>query len=127
MPFRWQGGELRTAQVSEFTIDYTDCEDQAAAFTAMPSNRYSYAMSGGNGDVVAPQWSFTSDAANPNVARRATCRINFNVPKTMNAPVFMYYKLGNYYQNRAFTPPLHAQADKAAQTDATSARSTSIR
>lgn len=87
------------SQVSEFTLDYTDCEDQSAAFTEMPSNRWSYAMSGGNGDLIAPQWSFVSDPTNPNVARRSACRITFNVPKTMTAPVFMYYKLGNYYQN----------------------------
>lgn len=30
---------------------------------------------------------------------RNMCRLTFTVPETMGSPVFMYYKLTNFYQN----------------------------
>jgi len=36
---------------------------------------------------------------NPNCPINSTCTINVQIPDTMNHPVFLYYRLENYYQN----------------------------
>lgn len=89
-------------QVSEFTIDYTQCEFAApnATFGDVPSNHYSYHISGDSSiPALAPQWQFQRDTAQADIARQSRCTIQFTVPKTLEHSVFMYYKLTNYYQN----------------------------
>lgn len=89
-------------QVSEFTIDYTQCEFTAPndTFADIPSNHYSYHISGESSTpLVAPQWQFQRDAAQTNAAQQNRCTLQFTVPKQLDSSVFMYYKLTNYYQN----------------------------
>jgi len=85
-----------SSRVSEFTLDYSQCQNQAGANLAnMPSDQYSYSMaSGGSGPSAGPQWSFTNSSDGT-----AICTLQFQVPSTIGHPVFMYYKLTNYYQN----------------------------
>ncbi|KAM0752481.1 endosomal protein [Meredithblackwellia eburnea MCA 4105] len=88
-------------QVKEFTIDYTQCELQTDTFSDIPSNKFSFHMdaslaeSGGS----APQWKFVNDSTNTNLTTQRTCTLQFSLPSEMKKPVFMYYKLTNYYQN----------------------------
>jgi hypothetical protein len=89
-------------QVSEFTINYTQCEFSAPndSFADMPSSQYSYHMSGDNTTPLnPPQWQFQRNEAETDVARQNRCTVQFTVPRTMDHSVFMYYKLTNYYQN----------------------------
>jgi len=53
-----------SSRVSEFTLDYSQCQNQAGANLAnMPSDQYSYSMaSGGSGPSAGPQWSFTNSS-----------------------------------------------------------------
>lgn len=91
-----------SGKVSEFTIDYSQCQNQATATLAdMPSNQYSYWLSAGSpsGPSQAPRWSFQNTTAAGATIPNATCVIEFEVPSTISHPVFMYYKLTNYYQN----------------------------
>ena len=86
-------------QVKEFTIDYTNCENltpSTTTFETMPTSAYTYHV--GSSSPSPPVWQFQTNDAAP-VQQRRFCRIQFNVPETMTAPVFMYYKLSNYYQN----------------------------
>ncbi|KAK4699300.1 hypothetical protein P7C70_g6963, partial [Phenoliferia sp. Uapishka_3] len=90
-------------QVKEFTIDYTQCEFVApnTTFDSLPSSKYSYHVdsSSSAAPISAPQWQFTSDAADTNSSTRNLCTLQFQLPVEMKKPVFMYYKLTNYYQN----------------------------
>lgn len=81
-----------SSRVSEFTLDYSQCERQASGTLAnMPSSQYSYSMaSGASGPTATPQWSFTNSSDGV-----AVCTLQFQVPSTIPKPVFMYYKLTN--------------------------------
>ncbi|GAA6062324.1 hypothetical protein JCM10212_006876 [Sporobolomyces blumeae] len=87
-------------QVKEFTIDYTQCEFTApnTTFSALPTNDYSFRLNSDDA-VQAPTWQFTHDDAEADVSRQNLCRVQFELPTKLDAPVFMYYKLTNYYQN----------------------------
>ncbi|GAA5845838.1 hypothetical protein JCM11251_001818, partial [Rhodosporidiobolus azoricus] len=91
-----------STKVKEFTIDYTQCEFSAPndTFAPISRSRYSYRTnSDQDSSVQAPRWQFTHDASQTNLSIANTCRVLFEVPVTLEAPVFMYYKLSNYYQN----------------------------
>lgn len=86
------------SQVKEFTIDYTRCEfDASDSASTIPNSKYSYNM-GDSSNVSPPTWQFRTDDS-ANATQRNICTITFDVPVTMPKPVFMYYKLTNYYQN----------------------------
>ncbi|GAA5964724.1 hypothetical protein JCM21900_003011 [Sporobolomyces salmonicolor] len=87
-------------QVKEFTIDYTQCEFTApnTTFAALASSDYSYRVNTAD-PIAAPTWQFTHDDAAANVSVQNLCRVQFQLPVKMEKPVFMYYKLTNYYQN----------------------------
>ncbi|KAL8293735.1 hypothetical protein RQP46_000436 [Phenoliferia psychrophenolica] len=90
-------------QVKEFSIDYTQCEFQTpnAALVGLPSSAYSYHVdsTSSSSSVPAPQWSYVNNTADTNAATQSVCTLEFNLPVEMKKPVFMYYKLTNYYQN----------------------------
>lgn len=79
-------------KVHDYTIDYTACEFQAPnnTFEQLPSSKYSYHL-GTSESVQAPSWQFQYDP-NAEVGRQEVCRINFELPVQLDAPVFMYYK-----------------------------------
>lgn len=80
--------------MKEFSIDYTSCEFVApnTSFASLSPSLYSYHV-GASSPVAAPTWSFTHDAApGANESRRSLCRLQFQLPGDMKAPVFMYYK-----------------------------------
>lgn len=64
---------LPYCQVDEFIFDYTACKNGGAP----PAN--------------VDAWSY--DAASKE------CSVSFTLPKTFKAPVFLYYRLTNFYQN----------------------------
>ncbi|KNZ47978.1 hypothetical protein VP01_59g5 [Puccinia sorghi] len=97
-------------QVNEFTIDYTNCDTDAPQVSAggdtnngfqnLPSDKYDYHLANSDAPVpLPPSWLFINNQANPNVSLHSLCRLNFQLPATLDPPVFMYYKLTNYYQN----------------------------
>ncbi|GAA5823073.1 hypothetical protein JCM5353_007876 [Sporobolomyces roseus] len=87
-------------QVKEFTIDYTQCEFTApnTTFSPLPSSDYSFRLETDQ-SPPAPTWQFTHDEASTDVTTQNLCRVQFELPVELKAPVFMYYKLTNYYQN----------------------------
>ncbi|KAI8618555.1 ligand-effect modulator 3 family [Chytriomyces sp. MP71] len=66
---------IASNNVQQIIFDYTNCK------TDSPNN------------VVAPIKAWNYSASN------RTCAITFTVPQDMNGPVFMYYRLTNFYQN----------------------------
>ncbi|PWN20725.1 Lem3/Cdc50 [Microstroma glucosiphilum] len=96
--------------VSELTIDYTGCSSltRDAAVQAIPSDKVSYQLHGTTtSNFQAPQWQYVTNASAPN---GATCHVFFAIPEDLEASVFLYYKLTNFYQNhRRYIKSLDSQ------------------
>ncbi|KAI9197209.1 CDC50/LEM3 family [Polychytrium aggregatum] len=75
---------IASEKVVEVSFDYSNCNQASTSFTA-PSNT--------QGGVVS-QWKYNPSSK--------TCTILFNIGQTMPQPVFLYYRLGNFYQNHRF-------------------------
>ncbi|KAH9925292.1 cell cycle control protein [Fomitopsis serialis] len=94
--------------VSEMTFDYTPCDTLPASTSASDLNwqnltNYSYRLksSASNAPYNAPQFAFLNrtDDSSANISEKLQCYVQFDVPVALEAPVFLYYKLTNYYQN----------------------------
>ncbi|KAI8819048.1 ligand-effect modulator 3 family [Fimicolochytrium jonesii] len=82
---------IASEKVKELMFDYTDCQ------------------SGGTPSAPITNWSW--NAANK------TCTIDFKVDEAFNPPVFMYYRLTNFYQNhRRYVKSFDAEQLKGSQT-----------
>jgi hypothetical protein len=99
---------LTPSQVSQITIDYTDCENQPASpsidaltFTNVKSYNYELRASDSKASFNPPQWAYfdngTASANNASAAK--ACFLRFDIPHDMGPGVFLYYKLTNFYQN----------------------------
>ena len=98
-------------QITQITLDYTDCHNAGANFTStsanfkdMPSSAVSYQLKDPTQTFANPQWSFqalpqpaATDVAT--IVKRNQCRLRFELPADLPQPVFMYYKLTNFFQN----------------------------
>jgi len=96
--------------VSQITIDYTDCESQTPQTESDPSKlqftnveHYSYNLRSKDSSAkpsFTPQWAYVQNqTANGNETTANTCYLQFEVPADLEASVFLYYKLTNFYQN----------------------------
>ncbi|KAJ5562289.1 hypothetical protein N7535_003257 [Penicillium sp. DV-2018c] len=88
------GGVLLWASslVQEISIDYSDCATQA------PTDSYDFvphysATFKSSKPFTPPSWRKSNDSG------AITCRLLFEIPNELPAPVFMYYRLTNFYQN----------------------------
>ncbi|KZT66818.1 transcription regulator [Daedalea quercina L-15889] len=98
----------RPPQVSEMTFDYTDCDQLPASTSATDLNlqdlpNYSYRLksSASNVPYNPPKYAFlnrTGDSS-ANVSTELQCYVQFDAPVVFEKPVFLYYKLTNFYQN----------------------------
>jgi hypothetical protein len=95
-------------QISQITLDYTNCINAGANFSAstasfndMPSSAYSYQLKNPKQSYATPQWSFQSlsTSAESDPTKRNQRRLRFEIPSDLEAPVFLYYKLTNFFQN----------------------------
>lgn len=119
-------------KVHDYTIDYTQCEFEAPndTFAQLPSSKWGYHLGGDAGNVQAPSWQFQHDP-NGQVGQQSRCRINFDLPVELTAPVFMYYKRAPSLSLSFQSPPLadisSLQSPTTIRTTvATSSRSTRI-
>lgn len=69
-------------KVDELSFDYTQCPSAPRSLTP-PSS--------GDNNGLIEKWSYDQNSN--------TCTIEFRVEKTLIAPVFLYYRLTNFYQN----------------------------
>ncbi|KAJ3322553.1 hypothetical protein HDV06_002930 [Boothiomyces sp. JEL0866] len=70
---------IASDNVHQTVFDYTNCKNAPSNLTAPAENNGIY------------KWKFNPDTKE--------CTIQFQVEKTINAPVYMYYRLTNFYQN----------------------------
>lgn len=94
--------------VQEIIIDYSHCELLAntSGFTEIPSKYVQYHFKDGKVPDNEPQWKLTKHDDNYNVTTSSvqipveqSCVIQFDTPTNMGPPVFMFYRLSNFYQN----------------------------
>lgn len=87
-------------QVSEFTIDYTDCSKRGSTTgspIAMPPSQYSFHLHNTRtARWNPPAWAWVDD---PSAPGSKACQIDVSLPEQLQAPVYLYYRLTNYYQN----------------------------
>ncbi|KAH7889847.1 ligand-effect modulator 3 family [Phlebopus sp. FC_14] len=91
--------------VSEMTFDYTDCWNLQNStsptdlqFQTMKSYSYNLRSSDNGATIPVPQYAyFFNDTAPQN--QKHSCFIQFSIVSDLEAPVFQYYKLTNFYQN----------------------------
>ncbi|KAI9669953.1 MAG: hypothetical protein M1831_006989 [Alyxoria varia] len=93
-----------SSKVQEISIDYTDCRTSAPhTLENMPDDKVNTYLNTKN-DQNKPQWSNTSvrvpiGNSGERTYSSARCTIKFYVPNEIKAPVFLYYRLTNFYQN----------------------------
>ncbi|KAL3485776.1 ligand-effect modulator 3 family [Aspergillus germanicus] len=90
------GGVLlwASSRVQELTIDYSNCKDLRlnADAAPIPDNKFDYSFK--SSPPQPPSWQRLEDDNGNQL-----CQLSFNVPESMGPPVFMYYRLTNFYQN----------------------------
>ncbi|OJJ44202.1 hypothetical protein ASPZODRAFT_135693 [Penicilliopsis zonata CBS 506.65] len=92
-----------SSEVQEIVIDYTDCSDKAPLYPTAPatfSNVHSYFKS--SKQTSAATWqrrlvNVTFDDSLEIPTNR--CSIFFELPDSIGPPVYLYYRLTNFYQN----------------------------
>ncbi|KAI9287159.1 CDC50/LEM3 family [Umbelopsis sp. AD052] len=103
------GGVLfwASSNVSEIVIDYTHCDEYASPVN-LPQNLYSLQFAGQPdlSTLEPPVYHYQNSTTfldtsrqNPNNLAIPQCIIEFTVPQTMKAPIFINYRLTNFYQN----------------------------
>ena len=93
--------------VSEMTFDYTNCENLPSAtfdsikYSNMSSSEFSYNLkSADNGKyITTPLYAHVNNSTAGNESTANQCYIKFQIVSDLEAPVFLYYKLTNFYQN----------------------------
>lgn len=84
-------------QVQEIIIDYTDCDTLApiSSTAALPAGRVTTSFkSSAQTSVTTWQRNETDEAT-----KTTGCSLFFDIPESLGPPVFLYYKLTNFYQN----------------------------
>ncbi|KAJ5984418.1 hypothetical protein N7481_006517 [Penicillium waksmanii] len=89
------GGVLiwASSQVQELVLDYTDCGAQAPSTWQSIPHQVSYTFK--SKPNTTPSWKKSVSKDNGTT----TCSLMFEIPESMGPPVFMYYRLTNFYQN----------------------------
>ncbi|CUS06855.1 unnamed protein product [Tuber aestivum] len=90
-----------STRVQELVIDYTRCiESTSEELTTVPSSAVKYSFTTPLDPKDLPRWSVHTRPAlyDPEEEERV-CMIEFTIPNEMKAPVLMYYRLTNFFQN----------------------------
>lgn len=95
-------------KVDQIMINYSYCQ-QYTNPVYLQNSLFDYQLSDRNynlSSLQSPTYYYTnasffldSQWKNPNNLQIPRCTIDFTVPITMKGPVFMYYRLTNFYQN----------------------------
>lgn len=100
--------------MNEIIIDYTDCYKQNSSFNFLSTDLFSYKFTSENTTgncthsmhtavvlissivVYAPSYKYEQPS---NSSVGGTCSIQFSIPMQLKAPIYLYYRLTNFYQN----------------------------
>ncbi|KAK2739034.1 hypothetical protein FQN57_006716 [Myotisia sp. PD_48] len=94
-----------SSQVEEIIIDYSKCADEASIGRENAEDIKQYVTSSfrSQNQTNSPQWWRQTDVEvdlEYGVPQKATvCSITFEIPNDIGPPVYMYYRLTNFYQN----------------------------
>lgn len=85
-----------TNNVLNLMVDYTHCADLVLeSYEKIPSKYTSHHF--GGKDAPDYQWKLVNSTDASGAVQ--TCHIQFNLPKDLKPPLYLYYKLTNFYQN----------------------------
>ncbi|ORE11250.1 CDC50-domain-containing protein [Rhizopus microsporus var. microsporus] len=99
---------LSLLQVDEIMINYSYCRQYPNPVYLVPE-LYEYQLSDKTVNLTEmepPAYHYSNESTflnpnwgNPNQLTVPRCTLDFTVPTTMKGPVYMYYRLTNFYQN----------------------------
>ncbi|RAL10786.1 CDC50/LEM3 family protein [Aspergillus homomorphus CBS 101889] len=81
-----------SSQVQEIVIDYSECASKASSQPSSISDRVKTSFKSSN-EQSTPTWQTLNENG------KTVCRLIFEIPDRLEPPVFMYYRLTNFYQN----------------------------
>jgi len=88
--------------VQELSIDYTNCGEAGDTFVQI-DDRYVHSSFRSSNTTSRPQWRSETQTVTPQfgVDQEDTpvCTIQFTLPNDIGPPVYLYYRLTNFYQN----------------------------
>ena len=85
-------------------IDYTDCNTTATTeFQQIPSDKVHSSFKSSN-TTARPQWRRQERSVRPpystvDIDNTPVCTLQFSLPNDIGPPVYLYYRLTNFYQN----------------------------
>ncbi|CAG8467937.1 9073_t:CDS:2 [Diversispora eburnea] len=91
-----------TTTVSEIIIDYTYCDSRAPDYPKyenIPENFVESYFPQSNSTATWSREVFRPPEANFTDKNVWRCRLQFTIPSELKPPVFLYYRLTNFYQN----------------------------
>ncbi|KAI9807508.1 MAG: hypothetical protein M1825_005448 [Sarcosagium campestre] len=94
-----------SAQVQELVIDYTDCDSVAnegtepSSFGPIPKDKYTSSFK--TKSTQEPTWRRNTEEVEYGGKKVETkvCSLSFYIPNEIGPPVYLYYRLTNFYQN----------------------------
>ncbi|KAF9935940.1 hypothetical protein BGZ65_002871 [Modicella reniformis] len=107
--------------VAELVIDYTNCDKAGPTFVRIPENSYSvnFPNSDSNGEPPEYKAIWGVGSANNITWPTTKCTVKINLPVKLIKPVFVYYRLTNFYQNhRRYVKSLDAKQLSGVARDA---------
>lgn len=90
--------------MQELAIDYTDCNSTATEeFSLIPDSKV-HASFSSDKQMNKPQWRRVEQSVRPpystgNISNTPVCTLQFSIPNDIGPPVYLYYRLTNFYQN----------------------------
>ncbi|GMF84651.1 unnamed protein product [Aspergillus oryzae] len=87
-------GNRTSVKVQEIVIDYSECADKAQRTPVPIPDKVQSSFKSSN-QQPNPTWmKYRDEQTNETI-----CRLSFKTPESIEPPVFMYYRLTNFYQN----------------------------
>lgn len=91
---------LASHRIEDVLIEYTHCETLASneTWTAIPDEYVTYHYKN-NPTVKTAQWKLELDESQAYDDEKNVCKIQFHVPHKIKGPLYLFYRLKNFYQN----------------------------
>jgi hypothetical protein len=87
-------GQPTSMKVQEIVIDYSECAEKASSTPVPISDKVQTSFKSSNQESP-PTWMKYQDKQ----TNETICRLSFKIPESIGPPVYMYYRLTNFYQN----------------------------
>ncbi|KAK6458030.1 putative brefeldin-a sensitivity protein [Scheffersomyces xylosifermentans] len=94
----WYGSD----RVQDISIDYSQCENLASSdhWSEIPDNFTNFNFRTKTEDIQnKPVWKLATDESQPFEDERKVCRVQFEIPNKLTAPIYLFYRLHNFHAN----------------------------